>query len=324
MVMPLNERAPGKVYQVYGLRLRSAWSLTCPPGNGDCLARVELRESRSRLLQKTAWHLHTQPIEPEDWFHRRLPDGSDYLRWGRLAEFHVSPAGSRITARPLNGRVQLSARAFLLSQALSFALLKQGFETLHATVIELAGEAIAFVGDCGHGKSTLAAAFLHAGARLLTDDLLVLEIHRGAQPLIRAHSGFPRIKLFPDSAKALAKGLGAGQPLMPGSDKLAFPLSERAHASGTSPLKAIYVLATLVRGEPRRHVAIRRLSQQRACLTLIANTFNPVITEPSRLARQFEWAAKLARAIPVKSLSYPRGLPLLPDVLAAIHADLAR
>lgn len=322
--MPLNERPPGKVYQVYGLRLRSAWPLTCPPGNGDCLATVELRETRPRLLQKAARHLHTQSIEPKDWFHRRLPDGSDYLRWGRLAEFHVSPAGGCITARSLNGYARSPAQAFLLSQALSFALLKQGFETLHATVIELAGEAIAFVGDCGYGKSTLAAAFLHSGARLLTDDLLVLEIHNSAQPLVLAHPGFPRIKLFPDSAKALTKCWNAGKPLMPGSDKLVFPLSERAHASGPRPLKAIYVLATPVRGKPRRHVTIRRLSQQRACLALIANTFNPVMTEPSRLARQFEWATKLATAIPVKSLSYPRNLAKIGQVVDAICEDRSR
>jgi hypothetical protein len=263
---------------------------------------------------------------PNDWFYRRLPDGGEYLRWDKLAEFHVSPAGMRITARSLNGRRNDPAQAFLLSQTLSFALLKRGIETLHATVVELAGEAVAFVGDgdCGHGKSTLAAAFLRSGARLLTDDLLVLELDRGIPPRVLAHPGFPRIKLFPDSAAALAKGWDAGEPLMPGSDKLVFPLPERAHASGPRPLKAIYVLATPVRGEPPRHVLIRKLSRQRACLALIANTFNPVITDPSRLARQFSWAAQVADVVPVKSLSYPRSVTRIPAVLAAIHEDLAR
>jgi hypothetical protein len=211
-----------------------------------------------------------------------------------------------------------------LSQVLSFALLKQGIETLHATVIEVAGEAIAFVGDCGYGKSTLAAAFLHSGARLLTDDLLVLEIHNSPLPLVLAHPGFPRIKLFPDSARALTKDLDAGEPLMPNSSKLVFPLSERAHAGGPKPLKAIYVLTAPDRAQQRRRVTIRRLPRQRACLALIANAFNPVITEPTRLARQFEWAVKLATAVPVKSLSYPRGLSQLPRALDAIHEDFAR
>ena len=319
--MRRDERFCWRIYQVYGLRLQSAWPLRCPPANGHCLARVALQEGRPRHAARFASEGRS---EPNDWFYRRLPDGGEYLRWDKLAEFHVSPAGMRITARSLNGHRNDPAHAFLLSQTLSFALLKRGIETLHATVIELAGEAVAFVGDCGHGKSTLAAAFLRSGARLLTDDLLVLELDHGIQPRVLAHPGFPRIKLFPDSARAWTEDRSAGKPLMPGSDKLVFPLSARAYANGPRPLKAIFVLATPAAGGSQRDVSIRRLPRRRACLALIANAFNPVITDPPRLARQFEWAAKLACAIPVKSLSYPRGLPLLPDVLAAIHADLAR
>jgi hypothetical protein len=282
---------------------------------------VELHESRTGLAAQSPDEVH---VEPDDWFYRRLADGSDYLRWGTLAEFHVSPAGGRITARSLNGHIHQPTRTFLLSQVLSFALLKQGIETLHATVIEVAGEAIAFVGDCGYGKSTLAAAFLHSGAKLLTDDLLALDIRNSVPPLVLAHPGFPRIKLFPDSAKVLLKDPAAGRPLLPNSHKLVFPLSDRAHTAGPKPLKAVYVLTAQGRDRRCQRVMIRRLPRQRACLSLIANAFNPVITDPPRLARQFKWAAKLATAIPVKSLSYPKGLSRLPRVLAAIHADLAR
>lgn len=319
--MPLFARQPGKAYQIYGLHLRSEWALACHPANGHCLATVELHESPTNLATRSLEEVH---VGPDDWFYRRLSDGSDYLRWGTLAEFHVSLAGDRITARSLNGHIPQPTRTFLLSQVLSFALLKQGIETLHATVIELAGEAIAFVGDCGYGKSTLAAAFLHSGAKLLTDDLLVLDIRNSAPPLVLAHPGFPRIKLFPDSAKVLLKDPAAGKPLLPGSNKLVFPLSERAHTAGPRPLKAIYVLTAQGRTRRCQRVMIWRLPRQRACLSLIANAFNPVISERSRLARQFEWAAKLATAVPVKSLSYPKGLSRLSRVVAAIQADLAR
>ena len=71
-----------------------------------------------------------------------------------------------------------------------------------------------------------------------------------------------------------------------------------------------------------KKVTIRTLSQQRACLALLANTFNTMLFERDRLARQFDWAARLAAAVPVKSLSYPRDHASLPAVLQAVQADL--
>lgn len=320
--MQLEDRPPAWVYQVYGLHLRSPWPLACPPGNGTCLAEVEVREGPLPVIGEMAPHLAGSP---DDWFHwARLPDGADYLRWRALFECLVSPDGRRITARPVNGHAALAARTFLLSQALSFALLKQGFETLHATVVETRGEAVAFVGGCGHGKSTLAAAFLRSGARLLTDDLLVLEVRD--RPALRffIHPGFPRIKLFPDSAQALLGGNTIGEPLLPGSEKLAFPLPERLHARAPTPLTALYLLDPPVRTRRAGHVTITRLSKRESCIALVANTFNPLVTDPARLRRQFDLAALLAGSIPVKSLSYLRNLARVPGVLDAVAKDLAR
>jgi hypothetical protein len=85
----------------------------------------------------------------------------------------------------------------MLGQALSFALVKQHLEPLHATVVEIEGEGVAFLGGSAFGKSTIAASFLSAGHRLLTDDLLVLQERAGT---IWAYPGPPRIKVFPDVA----------------------------------------------------------------------------------------------------------------------------
>lgn len=320
-VVPTTLAFP-RAYQVYGIRIRTAWPLACPRANGDYLASVKVFESRRRFPERLS--ATNGAGDPEDWVHRRLPDGSDYLRWGRLAEFRISPAGSTIAARPLDGPLSPSARTFLLSQVLSFALLKRGIETLHAAVIEVAGEAVAFVGNCGTGKSTLAAACLRTGARLLTDDLLVLEFAGGSPPRILAHPGFPRIKLMADSARALIGNGSVGRPLLPGSDKLVFPLARHHCVSGPRPLRAIFVLSSPVASPKRRRVTIRRLSRRRACLTLIANAFNLVVTDPSRLARQFGWAAAVAATVPVKSLAYPRDLSQLPSVLGALYADLGK
>jgi hypothetical protein len=90
------------------------------------------------------------------------------------------------------------------------------------------------------------------------------------------------------------------------------------------PLRALYVLRPPASSRVSRPVTIRPLTQRQACLDLIANTFNTIITDPARSARQFAWAAQLAGMVPVKSLSYPRSLACIPAVLAAICKDLGR
>jgi len=92
---------------------------------------------------------------------------------GGMFEFLIEADGRRIWCGWLGSTSIESLQVYLLGHALSFALVKQGFEPLHATAVVIEGKAIAFLGDSGFGKSTLAAAFLDAGHTLLTDDLLL-------------------------------------------------------------------------------------------------------------------------------------------------------
>ncbi len=73
-----------------------------------------------------------------------------------------------------------------------------------------------------------------------------------------------------------------------------------------------------------KKVTIRTLNQRRAFLALIENTFNAVITAPDRLKRQFALADRLTAVIPIKSLSYPRDLAVLPEVVKAIRSTLSK
>src|SRR5262249_39164851 len=84
-----------------------------------------------------------------------------------LFEFLVSSDGRRIAYNPLSDSSLLAFETYLLSMVLSYALLKLGYEVLHATAVMVDGEALALLGPSGHGKSTLAAAFLSAGCPVL-------------------------------------------------------------------------------------------------------------------------------------------------------------
>jgi hypothetical protein len=208
-----------------------------------------------------------------------------------------------------------------LGQVLSFALLKHGIEPLHSTAVVVDGGVVGFIGDCGYGKSSLGGAFLQAGYPLLTDDLLVLK-EEGQDFL--AYPGPPRIKLFPRIARRLLGEGITGSPMNSFTPKLVIPLGRDGGMcwSGAAPLRAIYVLTRPLKRSRSDRIAIRPLSPRRAVLELLRNTFNNIIVEPDRLRRQLDLAARLARKIPVRSLSFPRRLQRLPAVREAILSDL--
>ena len=319
-----SHRPDPTFYQLYGVRVRSSIPLTCPAGALPGLADVSLNNASPASFAR-AIRQGPKKRSTDDWFHRIvLPDGSDYLRWSGLFEFLISPDGRRIACHELSNVSRETFQIYLVSQVLSCALLKQGIEPLHATVVVIRGQAVAFLGNCGFGKSSLGAAFLRAGHAILTDDMLVTAVSVRHPSTVMAYPGPSRIKLFPNIARTLLGRRRRGTAMNPDTSKLIVPLAYHEHCGQAVPLRALYVLRPPASRRTPQPVAIRPLTQRRACLDLIANTFNTIMTEPARQAHQFHWAARLAATVPVKSLSYPRSLTHVPAVLAAIQKDLDR
>lgn len=309
----------------YGLRVKSAYPSTAlglgPQQAEFSAADLELVLGRASDFSTVRPALAAQYSNGAPWFqHARLPDGRDYIRWPKLFEFLIAEDGRQIIGHALHETPHEMLGTYLLGQVLSFALLRFGIETLHATTVVIEGRAIAFLGDCGHGKSTLAAAYLKEGHCLLTDDLLVLKQVDGQ---ILAYPGPPRIKLMPPVARWLLGPRVHGVPMNPLTSKLVIPLEAHQYAGFPVPLHAIYTLR-LPRTRKRSQVVIRRLSMRAAWYELTRGTFNPVVRDPERLKTQFVWASQLAERIPVKTLSYPRTLTVLPSVHEAILSDLTQ
>jgi len=310
-----------RCYYLYGVRLKSVVPLPGSDLKGSGEAAIELCKGSASLFSRARREAGIRP-ERGDWFkYARLCDGSDYLQWSGLFEFLVSADGGRIACRELNGASPGAFQTYLLGQVLSFALVKRGIEPLHSTTVVIDGKAVAFLGDCGYGKSSLGAAFLQVGYPLLTDDLLVLK-EEGDRFV--AYPGPPRIKLFPEVARRLLGEQVTGTPMNNETPKLVIPLdqNETVLPRGAFPLKAIYVLTPPPSSRSKR-ITFRPLSPRRAFLELLNNTFNPVIVEPQRLERQFELATRLATGVPVRSLSYPRSLGRIAQVRESILRELA-
>jgi len=307
-------------YSLYGVHLKSALRLPGLELRDSGEVPIELLNGSVSLFSKVRREAGIRP-EKRDWFtHARLSDGSDYLQWSGLFEFLVSADGRTIACCALNGTSLESFQTYLIGQVLSFALLRQGIEPLHATTVVVNREAVAFLGDCGYGKSSLAAAFLQVGYPLLTDDLLVLK--EDGDRFV-AYPGPPRIKLFPEIARSLLGEQVNGIPMTNQTSKLVIPLDEKEAVSPqrSFPLKGIYVLSPPARSRGSR-INIRTLSPRRAFVEMVKNTFNAVIVDPERLRRQFALATRLAASVPIKTLSYPRTLMRLPTVREAVRSDL--
>jgi hypothetical protein len=302
-----------RTYRVYGLKLCSAVALPCPriAGPADVTLSIRPRSRRPR-----------SDLEPADWFRcRRLDDNTTHLEWRDLFEFLVSADGRRIESHRCTGASQEILLDYLLSQVLSFSLLAFGREPLHASAVTVPGGVAAFLGDCGAGKSSLSAAFLRHGHRIVTDDVLVLERRRGRYFV---DPGMPRIKLFPHVARRVLGVDPNGVRMNPGTAKQVLGLPPRRVASRRLPLLALYLLPRLTRGRRASgRTGIARLAPSRAVLEIVRASFNTMVTDRARLARQFRFASDLAARVPVSRLAVPRRLASLSRVREAILTDLA-
>lgn len=307
-------------YGVYGIRLRSEFPLALPPQTGQPLGVIDLRIGPEDFFQDA---VRGCALEDRTVWHKlaRLADGSSYMHWRDLGEFLVSADGRQITCRKFPDAAMESFQVYLLGQALAFALVKQGFEPLHATTLEVKGRAVAFLGDSGFGKSSLAACFMGAGHTLVTDDMLILNESGDGGDGYVAYPGPDRIKVFPGIARRFLGKRATGVPMNSGTGKLVIPIGGGGCCHPV-PLARIYALCAPHEVPRKAAIRIEPLTPREAFISIVANTFNSALTGADRLQRQADAAIRLVRSVPVRKLFYPRVLSQLPAVQDAIVRDL--
>jgi len=306
------------VQQLYGIRIRTPWRVR---GVGVCDGTwdVEFIAGRQDALERAAEHVPDK--QKEQWAqYAVLPDGSAYRRWSNLFEFLVTADARRIYARAVNGVEDEAMLAYLLVDALSFSMVRLGWEPLHATAVLTDHGVAAFLGNSGDGKSTLAALLVRHGCQLVTDDMLVLFRNRGgwfAQP------GPPRLKLYRAMADHLVGSTQDGVAMNPDTTKLIIPVDTCRCTTEAHVLTAVYILHQESGDQPRVPV-IQRLSPATAFPRLLAHTAGHYPSEPARLRRQFEFATAIVRDLPIKTLSYRREKAQMVDLKDRVLADIAR
>ena len=179
-----------------------------------------------------------------------------------------------------------------------------------AVVIE--GGAVAFVGESGRGKSTLAASFAINGYSFLTDDGLVLNVDENGYSVSPSH---PSIRLWEDSREALVPAEVMAGPIVSFTSKARFFADKNiVFCNEKCPLTRVYFLGHGRSSTPM----IRPMAPTEARIELIRHSFLLDVKDKSLLAEQFNLMSRHARDPIYYRLDFPRCYESLPEVRQAI------
>jgi hypothetical protein len=256
---------------------------------------------------------------------RALPDASKqglidataeeaYLFFEGIAKFLIR-AGREITIDPVPGADEAWMRVGVLGPSMGALLYQRGLLTLHASSVSVGGEAVAFVGERGWGKSTMAAVMCARGHRLVADDVTAVQIDGANSPTV--HPGYPQLKLWPEAAASLGEDPEALPRLDPITERRARRLTSEFSADPL-PLRRVYVLSG---GED---IEVKPVGTQEALIELIRHTYSRELFQAVDTRAHFLKCSAVVNRVPICSLNRQYSLSALPDLALLVEEDLAR
>lgn len=236
--------------------------------------------------------------------------------------------GREIIIDSIPGADPAAIRLYLLGPALALLLHQRKYLVLHASAVRMNGGAVAFVGDKGMGKSTMAAAMHARGHALAADDVVAIDA-TFAPP--RMYPGFPQLKLFPESARLLEGDPASLPRVHPDFEKRARRTSH-GFAADPLPLKAVFVLcdaegSSADSGAGALHssaASITPIAGQHGFIELVRHSYLLELLGPTAAwAEHFHQAVAVARQAPVYRLTRRRSLDALSEVAELVEETIA-
>jgi hypothetical protein len=262
----------------------------------------------------------TIPEVDEDGSYFHLGEGESFLFWETAGKFLVR-GGHEIIVDPLPNVPEQILRLPLLGTVLAAAIQQRGLLGLHASAVSVNGQAVAFIGHRGQGKSTMAATLVSRGHRLLTDDLVVLDrLVAGVRPKILP--AFPQLKLFPEAAAASLGDNPDNLPrLIKGFEKRSRRITEPFSTSPVELTKVFFL-------ETDAEFGVERVRPQEAVMNYIRHSYVVRVfrqwLEAPTAVKNLRQCAVLANTVTAYRLKRPRILGALHDVAEVVEKELMR
>ncbi|GAB1545533.1 hypothetical protein NUACC21_82090 [Scytonema sp. NUACC21] len=225
--------------------------------------------------------------------------------------------GTKIVVEAAPGIEQDLLRPCILGPLFAVLLRQRGLLVLHASSVVIDGRAVAFLGQSGWGKSTLANAFYNQGYILLTDDVMAVQVE--AQYPITFPS-YPYVRLLPDSAASFGYDFKSLALIHTGAAKRNNHLN-RGFLQTPVPLKQIYVLENV--GCSRNE--IENFQPQEALVELIRHSrATNILTTQSFVSSHLVQCTELLKKVSVSRLRRQKSLAALLNIVKLVEEDLAQ
>jgi len=265
-----------------------------------------------------------------DWFHQWTPEGGEtslsfariengyLLRFHGLADFEVSADGAVIACQPLPGVPAVTVRHLLLDYVTPLVMSLRGRLVLHASAVLTPRGAVAFAGQTGQGKSTLAASLAHRGFPVVADDCLLLEDDRGCSVVMQS---YPGLRLWPDVVAELFEQAPMPSPVAHYSEKVRVPFDEK---NGTTadrvPLWRLFLFHSAGTVDPTG-IEIERLAGRDAFVEILKRAYVLDVRDGATIFRLFDGVSRVVARTAVYGLNYPYDFSLLPRVGEAVTGE---
>lgn len=328
-------------YRLYGLAIAISQPLTLLDPielkYGDCDVFFEFTDNANSIVQpNTLW---TESPQSEKGITVKHSDDWVYLAYSKsefeTIGFYINTNGTKVICHKPDSIPHSDAQSFIIGPVLGCVLRLRHQICLHASVMEYNGKAFAFVGNKGAGKSTTAAALLNAGARLISDDVAVMDGHNANSSVVQ--SGYPGVRLLPSTLSAFGLNEHDYERVVSGMNKRYVPLHDAlaliktpskpcAHAkwrfqSQAHSLDIIYSLQT--REPNTQQVTITNLDKRAALMAITPHGYGRRVLNTEQRADEFAYLAQLSQRLTIKSIACPNKLALLPEIANAILADVS-
>lgn len=188
---------------------------------------------------------------------------------------------------------------------------------LHGATVDVDGSAVVFCAPGGHGKTTLAAAFLRAGHRVLADDMTCCRLD--PEPSVLPGPAILRIRHDVYGRMELA----GTEPVLRDDEKVHLMLTAAARGSGVPvPIRAI----VFVRDPSLQAVEGRTAISAVAAADSLANLWSVSFTLPTagRRQRTFEKAAALAGRVAMFEMYRPASFDDLSEAVELVASTCRR